>query len=78
MEENKLSSISNADTLEKMGEFWDIHDFTEYDNPDAPDVEFKVSCTVPIEEELFSLVERQARLRGVKVETLVNLKYQKA
>ena len=56
-----------------MGEFWDTHDFTEYDNPDAPDVEFKVSCTVPIEEELFSLVEIQARLRGVRVETLVNL-----
>lgn len=73
MEENKLSSISNADTLEKMGEFWDTHDFTEYDDPNAPDVEFEVSCTVPIEEELFSLVERQARLRGVKVETLVNL-----
>jgi hypothetical protein len=73
MEENKLSSISNADTLEKMGEFWDTHDFTDYDDPDAPDVEFEVSCTVPIEEELFSLVERQARLRGVKVETLVNL-----
>ncbi len=73
MEENKLSSISNADTLEKMGEFWDTHDFTDYDDPDARDVEFRVSCTVPIEEELFSLVERQARLRGVKVETLVNL-----
>lgn len=69
----KLSSISNADTLEKMGEFWDTHDFTDYDDPDAPDVEFKVSCNVPIEEELFSLVERQARLRGVRVETLVNL-----
>lgn len=73
MEENELSSISNADTLDKMGEFWDTHDFTEYDDPNAPDVEFEVSCTVPIEEELFSLVERQARLRGVKVETLVNL-----
>ncbi|MCX6581225.1 MAG: hypothetical protein NT166_13695 [Candidatus Aminicenantes bacterium] len=55
MEENELSSISNADTLEKMGEFWDTHDFTDYDSPDAPDVEFKVLCTVPIEEELFSL-----------------------
>ena len=73
MEENKLSSISKADTLEKMGEFWDKHDFTEFDNPDAPDVEFEVTCAVPIEEELFSLVEKQAKLRGVKVETLVNL-----
>jgi hypothetical protein len=44
MAENKLSSISKADTLEKMGEFWDTHDFTELDNPDIPDVEFEISC----------------------------------
>lgn len=73
MEKNKLSSISKADTLEKIGEFWDTHDFTEFDNPDAPDVEFEISCAVPIELALFSLVERQAKIRGVTVETLVNL-----
>jgi hypothetical protein len=73
MAENKLSSISKADSLEKMGKFWDTHDFTDFDDTAAPDVEFEVSCTVPIEEELFSLVEKQAKLRGVKVETLVNL-----
>lgn len=73
MGKNKLSSISKADTLEKIGEFWDTHDFTDFDNPDAPDVKFEVSCAVPIEEELFARVEQQAKLRGVKVETLVNL-----
>jgi hypothetical protein len=73
MEKNKLSSISKADTLENMGELWDTHDFTDFDNPDAPDVKFNVSCAVPIEEELYSSVEKQAKLRGVKVETLVNL-----
>lgn len=72
MDADRLSSISKADTLEKMGEFWDTHDFTDFDT-DAPDVEFKVSCAVPIELDLFSLVERQARRRGVNVETLVNL-----
>jgi hypothetical protein len=69
---NKLSSISKADTLEKMGEFWDTHDFTDFDT-DAPDVEFEISCAVPIEVDLLSLVEKQAHLRGVSVETLVNL-----
>jgi len=69
---DRLSSISKADTLEKMGEFWDTHDFTDFDT-DAPDVEFKVSCAVPVELDLFSLVEKQARRRGVDVETLVNL-----
>jgi hypothetical protein len=72
MDADRLSSISKADTLEKMGEFWDTHDFTDFDT-DAPDVEFKVTCAVPIELDLFSLVEKQARQRGVKVETLVNL-----
>jgi hypothetical protein len=72
MDGNKVSSISKADDLEKMGEFWDAHDFTDFDT-DAPDVEFEVVCAVPIELGLFSLLEEQARLSGVQVETLVNL-----
>lgn len=48
MAENRLSSISKARSLEEMGGFWDMHDFTDYDT-DAPDVEFTVSCAVPIE-----------------------------
>ena len=47
MEESKLSSISKASTLEEMGEFWDNHDFTDFDT-DSPDVEFDISCTVSI------------------------------
>ena len=70
---NKISSISQADTLEKMGEFWDTHDFTDFDNRETPDVEFQIACAVPIELELLSAVEQQARLRGVQVETLINL-----
>ncbi len=72
MDATRLSSISKADTDEKIGEFWDSHDFTDFDT-DAPDVEFEVTCTVPIEIELFTALEKQARKRGVKVETLVNL-----
>jgi hypothetical protein len=72
MDESKLSSISQADTLEKMGEFWDTHDFTDFDT-DAPDVEFEITGAVPIEVDLLSSLERQARLRGVSLETLVNL-----
>lgn len=72
MDENKVSTISKAKSLEEMGSFWDTHDFTDYDT-DAPDIEFTVSCAVPIELDLLSSIEEQARLRGVKVETLVNL-----
>jgi len=72
MDENRLSSISQADSEEKIGEFWDTHDFTDFDT-DAPDIEFEMTCAVPIEVELFNALEQQAHKRGVKVETLVNL-----
>jgi hypothetical protein len=36
------SSISHADTYEAIGEFWDAHDFTDYDDPAAPNVEFEI------------------------------------
>ena len=73
MDANKASSISQADTDEGMGEFWDAHDFTEFDKPDLPDAQFAVVCAVPIEIELFTALEKQARQRGVQIETLANL-----
>ncbi len=72
MDANKHSSISNATTFEEMGAFWDTHDFTEYDT-DAPDVSFIVVRAVQIEAELLAALEGQAHLRGVSLETLVNL-----
>ena len=71
MAENRLSSISKADSDEKIGEFWDTHDFTEFDT-DAPDAQFEVISTVPVRFELLNEIEEQAAKRGVKVETLVN------
>ncbi len=67
-----MSIISQATTDEGIGEFWDSHDFTEFDD-DSPDVTFEVSFAVPVEVELFSAIEKEARKRGVAVETLVNL-----
>ena len=72
MAENNLSSVSKTNTPQEIGEFWDEHDFTEFDT-DEPDAEFNVSCTVSIEPDLLSALEKQARLRHIKVETLVNL-----
>jgi len=68
----KTSSLSNSASLEKMGEFWDTHDFVEFDS-DIPDVKFEVTCAVPVEIDLFAEIEKQARQRGVSIETLVNL-----
>ncbi|MFO1430369.1 MAG: CopG family antitoxin [Candidatus Competibacteraceae bacterium] len=72
MGKNRVSSISKADALEKMGEFWDTHDLTDFDT-DAPDVEFSVSSTIAIEPDLLSAIEQQANRRGITVETLINL-----
>lgn len=52
MDGNKLSSISHADTIEKIGEFWDTHDFTDFDKAEMPDVEYTITCAVPIEVDL--------------------------
>jgi hypothetical protein len=72
MQKSRLSTLSQAQSLEEMGEFWDTHDFSEFDS-EGPDVEFTVANAIAIETDLFSAVEQQARLRGVSVETLVNL-----
>lgn len=47
----KTSSISNAVSLEKIGEFWDTHNFTEFDT-NIPDVKFDVTCAVSVEIDL--------------------------
>lgn len=72
MDMNK-SSISESGSLEQMGEFWDTHDFTDFDNPNAPDVVFRVAIAVPVELDLLNDIENMAKHRGVSLETLVNL-----
>ena len=72
MPPNSLSSVSNARTLREIGAFWDEHDFSDFDT-DAPDVEYHISSTVVIEPDLLSAIAEQADMRGVGVETLVNL-----
>jgi hypothetical protein len=72
MDENKLSSVSQARTMEEIGDFWDTHDFTDYDT-EAPDVTVTFRRSIGVEIKLFEAIERQARLRGVSVETLANL-----
>jgi len=71
MAENRLSNISHADSDEKIGEFWDSHDFTKFDS-NAPDAEFEIISTIPVQLELLTEIEAHAAKRGVKVEELVN------
>lgn len=67
------SSISKADFYESIGELWNEHDFTDFDNEQNPDVDFNISRVVPIDMRLFSSIEKEAKLRGVEIETLINL-----
>ncbi|MGC1309070.1 MAG: CopG family antitoxin [Phormidesmis sp.] len=73
MDASKLSSISKADTDEKIGEFWDTHDVTDFDDPDAPDVAFEVVCNVTVEAPLLSEIAQRASQQGVDTQALVNL-----
>jgi hypothetical protein len=73
MDAKRVSSISQADSYEAIGEFWDNHDLTDFDDLQTPDVEFEIICAVPIDAELLTAIENQAHKRGVQVETLVNL-----
>lgn len=72
MAENKPSSSSNATTLDGMGAFWDTHDFIEHD-PGGPDVVVTFRRMIAIEAQLWDAIAQEAQLRGVKIETLVNL-----
>jgi uncharacterized protein len=70
MERNKLTSISKAKTYEQIGKFWDLHDFTEFDDEKLSDVQFEISCKISVEPDLLSLIERQAKLRKIDTEPL--------
>jgi hypothetical protein len=62
------SSVSKSASEQKMGEFWDRHDFTEVDDPNAPNVEFHVTAAISIEPDLLANIEDLAHLRGAKNE----------
>ena len=67
------SSVSKRVSEQKMGEFWDKRDFAEFDDPNALDIPFHITAAVAIEPDLLADIETLAHLRGIKVETLVNL-----
>lgn len=79
MKENKAtqkSSISKAETLEEIADFWDTHSLADYWDQ-THEVEFEVRAQrrrrVTLDPDVYSQVEEQAHTRGVTPETLVNL-----
>jgi hypothetical protein len=79
MSENKNtqpSSISQAETLEEIGEFWDTHSLDDYWE-ETREAEFEVRAArrrrITVEPKIYQQLEAEARVRGVVPETLVNL-----
>jgi len=70
------TSISKAETLDEIAEFWDTHSLADYWDQ-TREAEFEVRATrrrrVPLDPDLYARVETQARVRGISPETLVNL-----
>ena len=73
----RKSSISKASSYQEMGEFWDTHDTTDYEDQ-TYEVEFEVDLKsevtyLPLEKTLSSRMRSLAKQRGVSPETLLNL-----
>ena len=76
MNENK-STISQAQSYQAMGEFWDTHDLTDFWEQTAP-AEFEVdlqSQTIyyAVDQVLSAKITAIAQQRGVSPETMLNL-----
>lgn len=76
-EKDKLTSISKSSTIEEMAEFWDTHDVTDFDEDTYEvetefDIQFR-SHYVAIDPELLQELQKAAKTRGLKTESLINL-----
>jgi len=74
--DNPVTSISGAHTLEEIADFWDTHSLADYWDQ-TREAEFEVRAVrrqrVALDPDIYAWVEAQAHTRGVSPETLVNL-----
>ena len=79
MKKNKdsyVTSISKAQSLEEIADFWDTHSLADYwDQTHEVDFETRAKrrCRITLTQEVYEQVEAQAHNQGVLPETLVNL-----
>ncbi|MGE5342493.1 MAG: CopG family antitoxin [Candidatus Omnitrophota bacterium] len=71
------TSISNAGSYQEIGEFWDEHDLIDFWDKTKP-AEFDVDIQFekryyPLDRDIASEVTKIAQIRGIAVETLLNL-----
>ena len=76
MNENK-TTISEAQSYQEIGEFWDTHDVTAYwENTEQVEFEVDIQSEVrycALEPKLANKVDEIAWKKGISLETLVNL-----
>ena len=78
MEKENKTTISQANTLEEIADFWDAHSPEDYPEAvyvveaefDLPD---ELDTAVQIEPELMRKLQRIARSRQISTQTLINL-----
>jgi hypothetical protein len=72
----QVSSISKAQTLEEIADFWDTHSLADYWDG-THEVEFEVRAKrrrrVTLTPEVYEQIETQAHTQGILPETLVNV-----
>ena len=75
-EDSPRTSISKAQTLEEIADFWDTHSLDDYWDQ-THEVAFEVRAQrrrrITLDPEVYARVEAQARTRGLLPETLINL-----
>lgn len=74
--ENATTSLSQAQTVEELADFWDTHSLADYwDQTEEVDIRVRARQRrrITLAPELFEKLEQQARIRGLNPETLVNL-----
>ena len=79
MDENEnahLTSISKANSLKEIADFWDTHSLSDYWDQ-TREVEFEVRAMrrrrVTLDPDVYAQIKDHARIRGIMPETLVNL-----
>jgi hypothetical protein len=75
-EDTQATSISKAQTIEEIADFWDTHSLDEYWDQ-THEVTFEIRANrrrrITLDPDLYARIEAQAHTRGVSPETLVNL-----
>lgn len=71
----KKSKLPTTDSIQKLAEFWDTHDLTDFEDELEEVVEpvfvRRATINVPLESRTVKVIERMAKAKGISPEALV-------